>query len=210
MCLQGRGGEDLPLPEGILLSTPGIKRENILAKWGYPPVSQKYALYLDLLAYNLLSEFHLWQSGSGLGLMESEMKKTLTKADIVEAIYESRPQPRRMWKTVVEKTARTHEKHGSAGWFPVVERFWESLKPMKKAPRKGRNPQTEESITLPSRKVIVFRLFRANFARNSAPSKISQPRPLRRRFFFAIPRCYFSWRHIGQRGGFFLTEAKTR
>ncbi len=56
------------------------------------------------------------------------MKKTLTKADIVEAIYEETDRNRVDVKTVVEKL----------------------LELMK----------NEESITLPSRKVIVFRLSR--------------------------------------------------
>lgn len=87
------------------------------------------------------------------------MKKTLTKADIVEAIYEETDRNRVDVKTVVEKLLdlmkNAIRKDGSLllsgfGKFEAYE----------KAPRKGRNPQTEESITLPSRKVIVFRLSR--------------------------------------------------
>ena len=72
------------------------------------------------------------------------MKKTLTKADIVERIYESTDKNRVDVKNVVEK---------------LLEIMKNAIK-KDKASRKGRNPQTDEAITLPPRKVVVFRLSR--------------------------------------------------
>ena len=65
------------------------------------------------------------------------MKKTLTKADIVEAIYEEIKKDRALLIS-------------GFGKFECYD----------KASRKGRNPKTDETITLPPRKVMVFRLSR--------------------------------------------------
>ncbi|GFH62289.1 MAG: integration host factor A [Candidatus Desulfovibrio kirbyi] len=87
------------------------------------------------------------------------MKTTLTKADIVEAIYEATNRNRAEVKNVVEKlleimkTAIKKDNELLISGFGKFECY-------DKASRKGRNPQTNESIILPPRKVIVFRLSR--------------------------------------------------
>ena len=62
------------------------------------------------------------------------MNRALTKADIVEAIYEK-------------------DDALLVSGFGKFEAY-------DKEARKGRNPQTDETITLPPRKVVVFRLSR--------------------------------------------------
>ena len=47
VCLQGQGREDLPLPEAFIVNS-GIKRENILAKWGLSPSFPKICLVFGL------------------------------------------------------------------------------------------------------------------------------------------------------------------
>ncbi|MBQ3059831.1 MAG: HU family DNA-binding protein [Desulfovibrio sp.] len=87
------------------------------------------------------------------------MKKTLTKADLVEAIYEATDKNRLDVKSVVEtlldimKESIRKDRHLLISGFGKFECY-------EKAARKGRNPQTEQSITLPSRNVIIFRLSR--------------------------------------------------
>lgn len=87
------------------------------------------------------------------------MGKTLTKADIVEAIYEKTDKNRSDVKKLVEdlldimKQAIKREEALLVSGFGKFEAYGKSA-------RKGRNPQTEEIITLPPRKVVVFRLSR--------------------------------------------------
>ena len=101
------------------------------------------------------------------------MKKTLTKADIVEAIYEETDKNRVDVKNVVEqlleimKTAIKKDRALLISGFGKFECY-------DKASRKGRNPQTDETITLPPRKVMVFRLSRKfrselNLSGNAVP-----------------------------------------
>ena len=79
------------------------------------------------------------------------MNGALTKADIVEAIYEKTEKNRTDVKNTVETLKKDHALLVSG--FGKFEAY-------SKQARKGRNPQTDESITLPPRKVVVFRLSR--------------------------------------------------
>ena len=87
------------------------------------------------------------------------MKKTLTKAELVEAIYMVTDKNRMDAKNVVEslleimKSAIKKDRSLLISGFGKFECY-------DKSSRRGRNPQTEESITLPPRKVMVFRLSR--------------------------------------------------
>ena len=74
------------------------------------------------------------------------MNKALTKADIVEAVYNDKALNfnRAEVKNIVEN---------------LLVLMKQAIKKDENA-RKGRNPQTDESITLPPRKVVVFRLSR--------------------------------------------------
>lgn len=87
------------------------------------------------------------------------MKKTLTKADIVEAIYEKTENNRVDVKNVVENLLEIMKEAIKKDHALLISGFGK-FECYDKASRKGRNPQTDEVITLPSRKVIVFRLSR--------------------------------------------------
>jgi len=77
------------------------------------------------------------------------MSRTLTKAEIVDTIYDkvdrSRGEVKKMVESLLSINALLVSGFGKFEAYP------------KKA-RKGRNPQTSETITLDPRKVIVFRL----------------------------------------------------
>lgn len=87
------------------------------------------------------------------------MKKTLTKADIVEAIYDKGGDSRVDVRNVVEKLLEIMKEAIRNDHALLISGFGK-FECYEKASRKGRNPQTDDVITLPSRKVIVFRLSR--------------------------------------------------
>lgn len=84
---------------------------------------------------------------------------TLTKAGIVDYIYERTDKNRAEIKDLVEiileimKTAVKKDHALLISGFGKFEAY-------DKRARKGRNPQTTQTITLPPRKVVVFRLSR--------------------------------------------------
>ena len=85
--------------------------------------------------------------------------KTLTKAEIIDAIYEKSERTRGDVKNIVEsllKIVKTAIKKDEA---LLISGFGKFEAYGKKA-RRGRNPHTDESITLTPRKVVVFRLSR--------------------------------------------------
>jgi integration host factor subunit alpha len=90
---------------------------------------------------------------------EERMKKTLTKADIVEAIYEETDKNRVDVKNVVEKLLEIMKSAIKKDRALLISGFGK-FECYDKASRKGRNPKTDETITLPPRKVMVFRLSR--------------------------------------------------
>ena len=87
------------------------------------------------------------------------MSKTLTKADIVEAIHSSMQRSRGEIRDAVERlfdimsNALKKENSMLLSGFGKFECY-------EKQPRRGRNPHTEEAIILPGRRVIVFRISR--------------------------------------------------
>lgn len=87
------------------------------------------------------------------------MSKTLTKADIVEAIYENSDKNRNDVKNIVENLLGIMSDAIKKDNSMLLSGFGK-FECYAKNPRRGRNPQTAEAITLPSRKVIVFRLSR--------------------------------------------------
>ena len=87
------------------------------------------------------------------------MKKTLTKADIVEAICEKTQLNRPDMKDVMENLLELMKAAIKKDHALLISGFGK-FECYDKAPRRGRNPQTDEIITLPSRKVVVFRLSR--------------------------------------------------
>lgn len=87
------------------------------------------------------------------------MSKTLTKADIVDSIYEENDRNRAEVKNHVEVLISTMKQAIKKDHSLLISGFGKFEAYEKKA-RKGRNPQTAEAITLPPRKVVVFRLSR--------------------------------------------------
>ena len=87
------------------------------------------------------------------------MRKTLTKADIVEAIYEKTDKNRTEVKNIVEKMLTIMKQVVKKDRSLLISGFGK-FEAYDKNARKGRNPKTEASITLPPRKVVVFRLSR--------------------------------------------------
>mgnify|MGYP000861576915 FL=1 len=85
--------------------------------------------------------------------------KTLTKADIVDSIYEKTEKNRAEVKALVDDLLEIMKQSIKKDRALLVSGFGKFEAYDKKA-RKGRNPQTNESITLPPRKVVVFRLSR--------------------------------------------------
>lgn len=85
--------------------------------------------------------------------------KTLTKADIVDSIYEQTDRNRAEVKNIVESLLDIMKGSIKKDHALLISGFGKFEAYDKKA-RKGRNPQTDETITLPPRKVVVFRLSR--------------------------------------------------
>ena len=89
------------------------------------------------------------------------MIKSLTKADIVESIY-SRPDSylsRGEVKNIVEDMLALMKNAISEDGSLLISGFGK-FDAYGKDARKGRNPHTAETITLPPRRVVVFRLSR--------------------------------------------------
>lgn len=84
---------------------------------------------------------------------------TLTKADIIEEIYAYSGRNRSEVKQQVEDLLSLMKDSIKKDYSLLISGFGKFEAYDKKA-RKGRNPQTEESITLPPRTVCVFRLSR--------------------------------------------------
>lgn len=87
------------------------------------------------------------------------MNRALTKADIVEAVYEKSERNRAEVKNIVESLLDLMKQAVKKDHALLISGFGKFEAYDKKA-RKGRNPQTDEAITLPPRKVVVFRLSR--------------------------------------------------
>jgi len=86
-------------------------------------------------------------------------QSTLTKADLVEKIYEQTQRNRAEVKKQVEDLLSIMKESIKQDYSLLISGFGKFEAYDKKA-RKGRNPQTERAITLPPRTVCVFRLSR--------------------------------------------------
>jgi integration host factor subunit alpha len=87
------------------------------------------------------------------------MGKALTKADIVEAIYEKTDKTRYDVKILVEKMLSIMKQAIHEDNSLLLSGFGR-FEAYGKDARKGRNPQTEAAMILPPRNVVVFRLSR--------------------------------------------------
>jgi integration host factor subunit alpha len=86
-------------------------------------------------------------------------QNTLTKADIIEEIYEHSDKNRAVVKQQVEDLLEIMKEAIKKDYSLLISGFGKFEAYDKKA-RKGRNPQTDETITLNPRTVCVFRLSR--------------------------------------------------
>ena len=87
------------------------------------------------------------------------MNKALTKADIVESVYSQTDRNRAEVKSIVENLLLLMKQVIKKDHALLISGFGK-FEAYDKRARKGRNPQTSESIILPPRKVVVFRLSR--------------------------------------------------
>jgi len=85
--------------------------------------------------------------------------KTLTKADIVDYIYEKTEKNRAEVKDLVDGLLEIMKQAIKRDNSLLISGFGKFDAYDKRA-RKGRNPQTSDTIVLPPRKVVVFRLSR--------------------------------------------------
>ena len=86
-------------------------------------------------------------------------EKTLTKADIVDVIYEKVNRNRNEVKKLVESLLKISKQAIKKDDVLLVSGLGK-FEAYKKKARKGRNPQTDATITLPARNVVVFRVSR--------------------------------------------------
>ncbi|MEF2229423.1 MAG: integration host factor subunit alpha [Pseudodesulfovibrio sp.] len=84
---------------------------------------------------------------------------TLTKAGIVDYIYERTDKNRAEIKDLVEIILDIMKSAVKKDHALLISGFGK-FEAYDKRARKGRNPQTSQTITLPPRKVVVFRLSR--------------------------------------------------
>ena len=84
---------------------------------------------------------------------------TLTKAGIVDYIYERTDKNRAEIKDLVESILEIMKTAVKKDHALLISGFGK-FEAYDKRARKGRNPQTSQTITLPPRKVVVFRLSR--------------------------------------------------
>lgn len=84
---------------------------------------------------------------------------TLTKAGIVDYIYERTDKNRAEIKDLVETILEIMKTSVKKDHALLISGFGK-FEAYDKRARKGRNPQTSQTITLPPRKVVVFRLSR--------------------------------------------------
>ncbi|BDQ34535.1 integration host factor subunit alpha [Pseudodesulfovibrio portus] len=84
---------------------------------------------------------------------------TLTKAGIVDYIYERTDKNRAEIKDLVETILEIMKSAVKKDHALLISGFGK-FEAYDKRARKGRNPQTTQTITLPPRKVVVFRLSR--------------------------------------------------
>ena len=84
---------------------------------------------------------------------------TLTKAGIVDYIYERTDKNRAEIKDLVESILEVMKTSVKKDHALLISGFGK-FEAYEKDARKGRNPQTSESIILSERKVVVFRISR--------------------------------------------------
>lgn len=85
--------------------------------------------------------------------------QTLTKAKIVDAIYEKTDRNRAEIRDIVEELLSLVKSSIKKDHSLLISGFGK-FEAYDKRARRGRNPKTSDAIILPPRKVVVFRLSR--------------------------------------------------
>ncbi len=85
-----------------------------------------------------------------------ETKRTMTKADLVERVHDNIGFPKKEAAAIVDCVFEVIKGALEDGEKIKISGFGNFLV-REKAPRKGRNPQTNEEITIEARKVITFK-----------------------------------------------------
>lgn len=88
--------------------------------------------------------------------MESRDNKTLTKAELVDSLFNTIGLTKREAKDVIEHLFETLRGHLSEGRTVKLPGFGNFIVRSKRA-RPGRNPKTGEDVVISARKVVVFR-----------------------------------------------------
>lgn len=91
-----------------------------------------------------------------MNLREQEGKRSLTKADIVERIYDKVGFSKKEATDVVESIFAIIKRHLEQGDKIKISGFGNFVINAKR-PRKGRNPQTGEEIIISGRRVLSFK-----------------------------------------------------
>jgi integration host factor subunit alpha len=81
---------------------------------------------------------------------------TLTKNGIIDSIYEKTGIPKKECSSAVESTFEIIKEELESG-NPVMISGFGKWSVKKKNPRKGRNPQTGDEMTISGRKVVTFK-----------------------------------------------------
>ena len=99
-------------------------------------------------------------------------QKTLTKADLVEAVAEATGKNRRDLKNVIDKLIQIMTDAMVQDHALLLSGFGK-FECFHKRARRGRNPMTSESIMLAARTVVVFRVSR-NFRKELNPEEAEE------------------------------------
>ena len=83
------------------------------------------------------------------------MKKNLTKADLVKAVYNKIGYSKKLCEELVEELFYTIKDSLKKGQGVKIQSFGKFVLRDKKS-RKGRNPQTGKAITISARRVLLF------------------------------------------------------
>ncbi len=83
-------------------------------------------------------------------------KKSLTKLEIIDRVYNAVDRNRSEVKKYVENLIEQIKAELAKGENVLISGFGK-FESYRKKPRKGRNPQTAQKIILPERQVVVFR-----------------------------------------------------
>jgi integration host factor subunit alpha len=120
---------------------------------------QQGSIFFNRLLHDIQQLFHQIFDFYAIFISFFVNSKTLTKADIVEAIYEKTDKNRVEVKNLVENLLNIMKQAMKKDKALLLSGFGKFEAYDKKA-RKGRNPKTDATMLLPPRKVVVFRLSR--------------------------------------------------